>query len=413
MKNQFILLILSLVFIFCIQVDAQWVELSQLPNTVNDENFLLASGSDILCGTDDGVYISTDIGTSWTADNNGLPNNRYVDCLDLIGDKVFLGLDGGYGFYYSTDNGKNWNMINTNPSLIVNCLVSNGSDIFAGTGSGIYLSTDNGTNWNAVNNGLPDNSIVTSMAISGSNIFAEVTYQGVYISSDNGLNWTSANNGLPITIECLLANGNNIFAGTENGIYLSTDNGTNWTAMNNGFMNIPVVYSLLSFGNNIFAGGTAFSGRGIFLSTDNGTNWTAVNNGLPDATGIYSMAVMNNTLIGSTRNFGIFRRLLSEMVLTDIKNNQSNLPSNFTLQQNYPNPFNPSTTIIYEIRSESKVKLVIYNIMGEKVAELVNAFQKPGKYSVKWNAKDFACGVYIYQIKSNEFTQSKKLILLK
>jgi hypothetical protein len=59
------------------------------------------------------------------------------------------------------------------------------------------------------------------------------------------------------------------------------------------------------------------------------------------------------------------------------------------------------------------VKLVVYNILGEKVAELVNSFQEPGKYTVKWNAKDFASGVYLYQIKSNEFTQSKKLILLK
>jgi hypothetical protein len=157
----------------------------------------------------------------------------------------------------------------------------------------------------------------------------------------------------------LLAVGNNIFAGTESGVYLSTDNGTNWTAMNNGFMNIPVVYSLLSIGNNIFAEGTAFSGKGIFLSTDNGSNWTAVNNGLPDATGIYSIAVMNNTLIGSTGNFGIYRRSLSEIVPTDIKNNQSNLPSDFTLQQNYPNPFNPTTTITYSVPQSTLVNISV------------------------------------------------------
>lgn len=186
-----------LIFILFIKVNAQWLEVGKLPSTVNDENFLLVSGSDIFCGTDDGIYFSTDIGTSWSAVNNGLPDNRYVDCLGLIGDKIFLGLDGGYGFYYSIDNGKNWNVINTNPTLIVNCLVSDSSDIFAGTESGIYVSTDNGIDWNAVNNGLPSNPIVTSMAVSGSNIFAVVTYHGVYISSDKGLSWA-----LPITV-CL------------------------------------------------------------------------------------------------------------------------------------------------------------------------------------------------------------------
>ncbi len=413
MKNQFLLLIFSLAFIFCINANAQWVEVSKLPSTVNDENFLIVSGSDIFCGTDDGVYVSTDIGTSWAAANNGLPNSRYVDALDLIGNKIFAGLDGGRGFYYSTDNGKNWNVINTNPTLIVNCLASDGSNIFAGTESGIYLSTDNGTNWTAVNNGLPDYPIVTSIVSSGSNIFAVVTYHGVYISSDKGANWTSANNGLPINIECLLAKDGNIFAGTENGIYLSSDNGANWTAMNNGFtsVNIPVVYSLLQSGNNIFAGGTAFSGKGIFLSTDNGANWTAVNDGLPDGLGIYTMAVINNTLIGSTRS-GIFRRPLSEMV-TDIKNNQNNLPSNFALLQNYPNPFNPTTTINYSIAKSSLVTIKVYNILGDEVETLVNTFKDAGNYSIKFNADKLASGIYFYKIEAGNFVETKKLILLK
>lgn len=92
---------------------------------------------------------------------------------------------------------------------------------------------------------------------------------------------------------------------------------------------------------------------------------------------------------------------------------KQNIPDNYKLYTNYPNPFNPSTTISYQLPKATNIQLIIYNIFGQKVAELLNTFQKPGKYSFKWNAKDFASGVYIYQIKSNEFTQSKKLILLK
>ncbi len=412
MKNHFIPLIFSLVFVFCTRTESQWAEVSKLPSTVHDDNIILVSGSDIFCGTDDGVYLSTDIGATWTSANNGLPQSRYVDGFNLVGGKLFAGLDGGYGFYYSSDNGKNWNAINTNPALIVNCLVSGGSDIFAGTESGVYLSTDSGTSWSAVNNGLPNFPRVTSMASSGSNIFAEVTYNGVYISSDKGSSWTSANNGLPINIECLLAKGGNIFAGTENGIYLTTDNGKSWKEMNNGFSDIPVVYSLLSVGNNIFAGGTAFSGKGAFLSTDNGANWTAVNNGLPDATGIYSMDVLNNFIIGSTRNEGIFRRPVSEMV-TDVKNNQNNLPSGYTLQQNYPNPFNPTTTINYSVPKRSFVNIIVYNLIGDNVATLVNGLKDAGSYSVEFNADKLADGLYFYEMQAGNFTETKKLVLLK
>ncbi len=89
------------------------------------------------------------------------------------------------------------------------------------------------------------------------------------------------------------------------------------------------------------------------------------------------------------------------------------LPKEYTLLQNYPNPFNPATTIKYELPKESKVQLIIYNILGKKVAELVNSFQKAGMYEVIWNAENFASSVYIYQIKANGFISSKKLILLK
>ncbi|OGU48233.1 MAG: hypothetical protein A2000_11285 [Ignavibacteria bacterium GWB2_36_8] len=95
------------------------------------------------------------------------------------------------------------------------------------------------------------------------------------------------------------------------------------------------------------------------------------------------------------------------------------LPVSYSLFQNYPNPFNPVTTIKYELPKETEVKLVIYNMLGEKVAELVNEFQKAGRYKVEWNAEKFASGVYICQIKAADpasgisFVSAKKLILLK
>jgi len=100
-------------------------------------------------------------------------------------------------------------------------------------------------------------------------------------------------------------------------------------------------------------------------------------------------------------------------IITDVKNKKPIIPQSIEIGQNYPNPFNPTTTIKYELPRESKVQLIIYNVLGEKVAELVNAFQRVGSYKVEWNAGNFASGVYIYRIKAGDFISSKKLILLK
>ncbi|MCB0749785.1 MAG: T9SS type A sorting domain-containing protein, partial [Ignavibacteriae bacterium] len=85
----------------------------------------------------------------------------------------------------------------------------------------------------------------------------------------------------------------------------------------------------------------------------------------------------------------------------------------YELYQNYPNPFNPSTKIGYSIQREGKVNITIYNILGQKVREVINQFVKPGKYEATFNGANLASGVYIYRIKTNDFVKSKKMMLLK
>ena len=89
------------------------------------------------------------------------------------------------------------------------------------------------------------------------------------------------------------------------------------------------------------------------------------------------------------------------------------LPETYALEQNFPNPFNPTTTIRYQIPKDGLVTLKIYDILGAEVATLVNEEKVAGRYEVNFNAGKLASGVYIYTIKSNDFTASKKLMLLK
>jgi hypothetical protein len=88
-------------------------------------------------------------------------------------------------------------------------------------------------------------------------------------------------------------------------------------------------------------------------------------------------------------------------------------PGKFELSQNYPNPFNPVTTIRFSLPQSGNVKLTVYNILGEQVAELVNGFKEAGVHTINFNAENLNSGLYIYKIEANGFVQSRKMTLVK
>jgi len=101
--------------------------------------------------------------------------------------------------------------------------------------------------------------------------------------------------------------------------------------------------------------------------------------------------------------------------LTEIKESKTNQPNNFTLYQNYPNPFNPSTIINYQLPIANWVTLKVYNVLGQEVATLVDEKKEAGRYDFGFRTSDFglSSGVYFYQLKSGDFIQTKKMLLLK
>ena len=104
----------------------------------------------------------------------------------------------------------------------------------------------------------------------------------------------------------------------------------------------------------------------------------------------------------------------TETSTTGIENRQGNsLPENFKLEQNYPNPFNPTTNIKYSIPQSGFVTLKVYNMLGQEVATLVNQQQKVGEYNVDFDASNLASGLYVYSLKSGDYSLTKKMILLK
>ena len=125
-------------------------------------------------------------------------------------------------------------------------------------------------------------------------------------------------------------------------------------------------------------------------------------NGLIDEMALYNYAISVDTIKAHYENLNP----VGVETITDV-------PNKFLLHQNYPNPFNPTTVISFALPKASDVQLSVFNILGEKVAQLVDGKMVAGNYNVNFNATNLASGIYIYKLKAGNFSTVKKMILMK
>jgi hypothetical protein len=136
--------------------------------------------------------------------------------------------------------------------------------------------------------------------------------------------------------------------------------------------------------------------------------WTGSGNGSytsPDSTGNDSAVTlsMHNPILETAR----------WTALIGISNISNEIPKEYKLYQNFPNPFNPTTTINFDIIKQGIVKIVLYDILGKEVDIIVNENIQPGKYKIEFNGVNLASGLYFYRITTPEFTDIKKMLLVK
>jgi len=99
--------------------------------------------------------------------------------------------------------------------------------------------------------------------------------------------------------------------------------------------------------------------------------------------------------------------------ITNIYDNQNQLPTEFNLSQNYPNPFNPITVIKYDLPTNTHVQIKIYDVLGREVIKLVDEEKQAGNYNVIFNSSRFSSGIYYYQMKAGKYRETKKMVLVK
>jgi hypothetical protein len=397
-----------------------------------------------------GVRRSTDDGATWQNLNDVFIARTIIDAPDGNLYASIWPFPSPEGLYHSTDNGDNWGTpLVTVPtgdnifSIAVNTL-TNPSTIFAGTRNGPLRSTDNGVNWAPAINGIPANSWVRDIEVDSGGLVVAATTNGMFSSTNNGDLWEQATGiAASDTIVKLIfdypliteksGNETRLLAGSDDGNLYEALSGSRYLfatlgALLGGDELSGMFISVLMGLNKKLLGVSTFPegsfGSGFYSSSDNGATWQVNNNGLQTNPPISALAGSTDKMGDSVAEvhfyIGFFENVnggakifKSTYIVTDVEPVSNLVPDDYELQQNFPNPFNPSTTINFSIPTEEFVSLSVFNSLGEKVSTLVSENLNAGTYKYDWDAADLPSGIYFYRLNANEYTVSKKMILLK
>ncbi len=366
-------------------------------------------------GTNEVIFLYTDNGGEvWQTKN--APSFVDVRGLDFL-DENYGMITGDNSIFYTLDGCNTWNQGTTPPSANVRDveIISNSKAFLSGDQGTLLKSSDGGNTWFSVNSNTTGNleRIVFKDLLNGLII---VNSGSSIKTTDGGENWNAINYNFGWLWNGAFFGSNNIaLAGSQGTIYISKDGGQTW--IEKIVASSGTYISSISFKDSL--NGIAVGETGLILyTTDGGDTWNEQFS--PTLTDLIDIEYSKNNfgvLIGKD---GVILGTKKGIQIVGVDDKQANLlPNKFYLSQNYPNPFNPSTTIKFSIPVSlsgvegSLVTIKIYNALGEEVAVLFDKEFSTGTYEVEWNATGFPSGVYFYQLQTNGFLATKKMLLLK
>jgi len=341
----------------------------------------------------------------------------------------------------STDFGQSWASFNSgvDPSgqwftKIRNDQVSPVT-LFTNSGPFVYVSYDN-TNWAKLNNSYDREIANLNVARfnpggGGDVVYAcmNSTIPGQILKVYDGGIWYERSNGFPMYtgvrgVAVHPTNNNVAFAlmnglGTIEKVFKTTNRGVNWTNITGDLPDIPmgdlVAHPYAS--NELYLG----TEMGCFKTTNGGVNWYRWNNGMPPANIITEMSYIDSTsingkfyVVAGTYGRSVWIRDVDGDDPNGVNNENNNIPAAYYLYQNYPNPFNPATTIMFDLPKSGITKLLVYDITGRQTAVLVNDEKLgAGRHEVTFDGTNLSSGVYFYRIISGDYSDVKKMVLVK
>jgi photosystem II stability/assembly factor-like uncharacterized protein len=413
-------------------------------NYVND-NILYS------CSISGQIIKSTDSGNNWLFTTSGSISNLY--------DSYFLNSQTGFaigngGLLKTTNSGDNWNLVSE---------VCTGRGIYFtdyntgyAVGGGILKTTDSGFNWFYLESGI--SSSFYSVFFLNSNTGYATTLGKVVFTTNSGNNWIIQNPPVQGQVQDIyFINFSTGFIVTGNGQILKTTNSGNlWNVV---FQSPSGMISHIDFSDENT--GYATGGFNLMKTTNSGDSWSLIpiiinansvdfintstgyigglyiipdygsiaavckttNGGLNwkfEYTGlnlnITSILALNSDTCYITGFGGAILRTTTGGDPNGVHSKANEIAKLYYLFQNYPNPFNPSTKIKFDLPAGDRytnVSLKVYSVLGNEVTTLVNEQLKAGTYEVEWDASNYASGVYYYKLIATDYTETKKMVLLK
>jgi len=393
------------------QADAQWVQ-KGLSDRGIAKIGVGSSGWFAITSDSGSVFRSTNGGTNWSQ----VFPSAGVDIALAPNGMIFIAAD---SMCRSTDGGVTWvNVRNLETTCVAisptGCVFR--SDFLLYDGDTFEISTDNGSTWSSpIAGGAAFAFRLRCAVTAGRGPASDMgAFPFMSVSSDGGQTW-QRKEGYPALGAPFAWSSNGNFLGAQplsyaGYLYLSTDTCVTSTEVSS--ITPSSLQALSSIG--VLVGTDTL---GIFLFSDNGDSLGTLNTGLTDLH-IHCLAMDTAGYVYAGTNAGVWRRPLSQLAVS-VNKPSSTVPQEFSLSQNYPNPFNPSTTIRLVLPQRSRVRLTIYNILGQQVAELANEEMSAGSYERVWNPI-VASGLYFYRIEAvpvtdpgKRFVDVKKMIFLK
>ena len=382
--------------------------LSGFPPASSIDNAILAESNTITSGThSDGVYRSTDAGSTWT--KIGTPNsldslsNGTIFSLLRVSNKVILAGACGFGLYRSANNGSTWTHITSGlPAqdpyfLCVFGLAKSGSNALIATDLGLYYSTDGGLTWNASNiTGFSN--VAAGVAANGTTACAAVNVttgsNQIYRSTNSGQTWSSVFSTSVDDFVCIASDGvDHFYAGTFGNNYLSNNNGSAWQSFGSGIPAGSGAFTIATLGDNVFVGNS----EGVFFSNDNAQSFIDANEGMDPApnNAVQGLAISSTHVYAGLFLNAIWKRPLSDFNIA-LKTSQEDVSE--IKVKIVPNPVSHQSVLGYEVSENSHVEILIYDLNGNLIKTLMSADKEKGIYQEQISKGDLAAGEYLVVI---------------
>jgi photosystem II stability/assembly factor-like uncharacterized protein len=397
------IILIFIITLASVKVFPDWRIVKKMNNFAGDVQFINANTGWFTCANDS-IYTTTNNGLNWISFNIG--THAYGDMhfvnsstgFIATGNEIIKTINSGVNWYSSYDDCEN-------DCYFYKLFMVNEVTGYAIADWYVYKTTNFGNEWYRIAGfGIRNTGFFLNQSTGW--FFSTIS---VKKTTDGGVSW--------IQNKIDFNNFNKVFFINENtgwsvgggpisdgAIKKTTNSGLNWITQKQA---INHWFSDISFANENT--GWAIGSEGIFRTTNGGNNW--IHQLTPQSYFNYFNIYMKSSIEAYVTADSVL--LYTSNGGVNIETISNEVPNHFFLKQNYPNPFNPATNIKFSIQKSGFVNLKVYDVNGKEIATLVNENLQAGEYQTSFTATGLPSGIYFYNMKTMEFTETKRMVLMK